>query len=205
MALGKVGVVGRFKPLHNGAAPMLEAICAQADEVIIGIGSCNKYNLRNPFTPAETKAMIDAYLAPRFSNYRFVEIPDFAQRPEYADGQRWREEIKTQYGTLDHFVSGNAFVRELLREEYDIVEPYTLVAPEKRVRLRATEVRLEMAKGDGWKGLVPEEVAQYLEQHGLVDRFRQEFGLRTLAEIAGSDVYRRADSVGEEHHHAQEG
>lgn len=56
--LGAVGFIGRFKPLHNGAALALETLCEQADKVKIGIGSVNKYNLRNPFTAEESQEMI---------------------------------------------------------------------------------------------------------------------------------------------------
>ena len=48
--LGRVGFIGRFKPLHKAAAIVLEEICKRSDHVIIGIGSANKYNYRNPFT-----------------------------------------------------------------------------------------------------------------------------------------------------------
>lgn len=51
----KLGAIGRFKPLHLGAAAMLEALCENAEEVVIGIGSSNKYNLRNPFTAEESR------------------------------------------------------------------------------------------------------------------------------------------------------
>lgn len=201
--LGTVGVIGRFKPLHNGGTLMLESICEKADHVKIGIGSCNKYNARSPFTAEESKDMIDAVLAPRFANYSVIYVPDFAQIPEYNDGQKWKEYVLEQYGNLNHFVSGNEYVAGLLREEYDIVHPASLILPENRVRLRATEVRVEMAKNGDWKKLVPEPIAEYLEQNGLVDRFRREFGLEILAKLAYQD-YKVPESAEQEKVHTQE-
>jgi len=108
--LGRVGLIGRFKPLHIGAMKMLETVCDAADFVVIGIGSSNKYNARNPFTSAETRNMLELALAGR-SNYLIVEVPDYAQDPEYADGQRWKQDIIDTYGTLDAFVIGNACLK----------------------------------------------------------------------------------------------
>jgi hypothetical protein len=38
-----------------------------------------------------------------------------------------------------------------------------------------------MARGDGWRRLVPNEVADYISVHQLDERFRRQFGLQTLA------------------------
>jgi len=173
---------------------MLEAMCQHADQVIIGLGSSNKYNLRNPFTVEESAGMVQAYLSSRFSNYHLVHVPDFAHLTEYSDGKKWKEYLVEHFGSLDHFVSGNDYVTELLKDTYDIIHPATLIPPEQHVRIRATEVRLKMARYEDWKVLVPETVAEYLESNGLVDRFRSEFGLQSIAaslegNISGNEGY----------------
>lgn len=201
--LGRVGLVGRFKPLHNGGAIMLESVCQKADHVIIGLGSSNKYNVRNPFTADESQAMIDLFLRPKHSNYEFVKIPDFAHHPEYGDGQRWRQYVVDSMGPLDHFVSGNDYVQALLSNDYDIMHPADLIPKERQLMLRATEVRVEMARGDGWKTLVPYEVSRYIEQNGLDKRFRQEFGLHTLA-CAADERYWLPENVMQEKAHTLE-
>jgi hypothetical protein len=38
-----------------------------------------------------------------------------------------------------------------------------------------------MARGEGWREMVPPDVATYLEEEGIVQRFRREWGLATLA------------------------
>lgn len=203
MELGRVGVVGRFKPLHNGGALMLEAICEKADEVIIGIGSSNKYNLRNPFTPEESKEMIEKFLSQRFSNYKIIFIPDFAHIQEYDDGQKWREYIKKEFGKLDYFVSGNEYVSKLLEKDYKVIHPAELISEDKRIILKATEVRVEIAKVGNWKSLVPNVVAEYLENSGLVQRFRKEFGLQTLTLLA-NDSYKLPENYDQEKLHTGE-
>jgi len=204
MSLGKVGFIGRFKPLHLGASALLESLCEKADEVTIGIGSSNKYNLRNPFTAEESEKMIDIFLSPRFSNYKIMHVPDFGHVPEYSDGKRWKKEICDAFGKLDYFVSGNDYVRSLLGDKYRLMCPFDAVPEEKQVRLRATRVRLEMARGEGWRGLVPTNVAKYLNRDGLVERFRKEFGLQTLASLAGSESCLHDEDSRQEKMHVEE-
>lgn len=203
--LTTVGLIGRFKPLHNGAALMLDTVCDQAEEVKIGIGSSNKYNLRNPFTAEETEGMIRAYLSPRHDNFEIIHVPDFAHVPEYADGQQWRKHVMDHFGALDAFVSGNDYVQNLLKEDYTIIHPADLIAAEKYLRMRATEVRLEMARLGTWKDLIPKEVAAYLTENNLVERFCSEFGVQALAQVAGEDqTYKRTETEEEERRHTLE-
>ena len=111
----RVGLIGRFKPLHLGGAVMLECVCENAEHVVIGIGSSNKYNVRNPFKAHETKDMINAFLSTRFSNYEIIYVPDSGHIPEFKDGQKWRKYVLEYFGKLDCFISGNDYVRELLK------------------------------------------------------------------------------------------
>ena len=199
----RVGVIGRFRPLHIGSANMLDALCECSEHVIIGIGSANRYNVRSSFTTEETKEMIDLYLSNRFSNYEIISIDDFGHLPEFRDGQRWREEILNKYGTLDMFVAGNAYVLNLLKEWYKTTHPSTLVPPEKRVPISGTMTRIEMAKAGNWEQYVPLAVAAYLKEKGLVERFRKEFGLQTLMLLA-EEKYPRRETLEEERAHISE-
>lgn len=199
-----LGVIGRFKPLHNGGVIMLESVCDIADHAKIGIGSCNKYNPRNPFTAEESSDMIDAALAPRFSNYEILYIPDFGHMPQYRDGKRWAEEVVKLYGELDAFVSSNEYVMQLLGNHYRIIHPSGLIPEEKHVMVRGTIVRVEMAKGEGWRKLVSREVEGYLDENRLVERFRREFGLETLAALADGSDYAAFPKLEKEMSNARE-
>ena len=202
--LGKAGFIGRFKPLHNGGYVMLNSLCEKADEVIIGIGSSNKYNLRNPFTAEESEAMINCVLANKFSNYSIIHIPDFAHLKEYNNGQKWKNYIVEKFKGLDYFISSNEYVRTLLEDSFSLLYPFDIIPKEKYLKLRATEVRVEMAKFGNWKNLVPESVASYLEKNKLVDRFRREFGLKTIANLTYKANYKEDENKHTEKMHAQE-
>lgn len=177
--LGIIGTVGRFKPVHLGHHRALEWMCRRADHVCIGLGSPNKRDLRNPFSARESADMIAAALAGH-SNYTILEVPDLDNRP------KWREQILRLYGSLDHFVTANDYVAKLLGHDYDILHPSNIIPRDEWVYLNATMVREAMARGAPWDTLVPGPVAAYLSKGGLVDRFRREFGLKTLAQLASS-------------------
>ena len=201
--LGRVGLTARFKPLHLGGAAMLEALCKNSDHVIIGLGSSNKYNVRNPFTADESEGMVHAFLKSRFNNYEVIHIPDFAHIPEYSDGQKWREYVKDKMGDLDFFVTGNAYVANLLKDDYSIIKPNEVISSEKRIQLRATMVRYGMAKDEHWEKFVPRETELYLKKHHLVERFQKEFGVETIESLKGVD-YSSLESAQEEMNHTKE-
>jgi len=203
MNLGRVGTIGRFRPLHNGSALMLDNICENAEHVIIGIGSSNKYNMRNPFTPEEAKDMIELYLNGRHANYEVILVPDFGHLPEYRDGSGWKEFMVEHYGTLDHFITGNEYVAKLLGQDYDVVHPASLVERENQVYMRGSMVRMAMATGGDYRVMVPACVADYLEEKGMVDRFRREFGLETIAGL-GTEDWRLPEDMEKEREHTKE-
>jgi nicotinamide-nucleotide adenylyltransferase len=170
----RIGIVARWQPVHLGHIPALHAICDRASHALIGIGSSNRYNLRNPFTLEETTDMIRLALAGR-GNYTLIPVPDL------DDGPRWRVMIVEMFGLLDLFVTANPYVASLLTADYRIVRPVELVPEKERVAIDGSMVRREMARGDCWRELVSGEIADYIVTRQLDERFRREFGLQTLA------------------------
>jgi len=168
-------MVARWKPVHLGHAAVLESLLETAEHVAIGIGSSNRYGLQNPFTAEESAEMIRRVLrgVPP-ERYDLIEVPDLGHGP------RWRAMVAELFGPLDLFVTANPWVRELMREIYRVVHPVSLIPPERRIPLDGTAVRRAMARGEGWREMVPPEIATYLQDEGLVRRFRREFGLATL-------------------------
>ncbi len=166
-------MIARWKPVHLGHSVVLRALCESAQHVIVGIGSSNRYNLRNPFTVDETKAMLAIALRD-YDNYEIVEVPDL------DDGPRWRVMVRDMFGELDAFISDNDYVSGLLQEFYAVIKPVTLVAEEDKVPLNATMVRFAMAAGEPWHTMVAPEIADYLIENNLDRRFRREFGMETL-------------------------
>jgi nicotinamide-nucleotide adenylyltransferase len=192
----RIGMIARWKPVHLGHAAVLRALASRADEVLIGIGSSNRVNVRNPFTAEETRAMLALVLDEASANGtavdgvigqgsrpqgRFAPHVTVVDVPDLDDGPRWRVMVVEAFGPLDAFVTANPYVARLLGDDYRVVRPVDLVPLEERVPVDGTLVRREMARGEGWRELVPVAVQQYLVAGGLDRRFRKEFGLETLA------------------------
>jgi nicotinamide-nucleotide adenylyltransferase len=172
--VGTLAMVARWKPVHLGHAAVLESLVTRADRVRIGIGSANRYDVANPFSAAESADMIRAVLD-GWNNFDVVDVPDLGHGP------RWRAMVLEMFGRLDLFVTANAYVRDLLSPDYTIVHPSRLVAPDRRVAVDGTMVRRAMARGEAWRTLVPRSVQRILDERDLVERFRRDFGLETLA------------------------
>jgi nicotinamide-nucleotide adenylyltransferase len=169
-----LGMVARWKPVHLGHAAVLRGLLASAPRVLLGIGSSNRYDVRSPFTAAETRDMIRLVIG-EAPGVTILDVPDL------GDGPRWRGMVADIFGALDAFVTDNPYVASLMRERYRVMRTVEFVAPEDRVAIDGTTVRRAMAKGEDWRELVPSAVAEYIEAHGLDVRFRREFGLETLA------------------------
>ena len=182
MPFKRIAMIARWKPVHLGQAAVLRALRGGAGQVIVGVGSSNRYNVRNPFTFEETEAMLRLVLDEINPT---VETALYAV-PDLDDGPRWRDLVLDLLGPLDLFVSANDYVRRLLQGVYPLAHPRDLVPRTRHVPIDGERVRRAMARGDPWEALVPPEVAAFLRERALPERFRREFGLRTLAaELSG--------------------
>lgn len=170
----KIGMIARWRPVHLGHEAILRALCRSGEEMLIGIGSSNRYNYRNPFTLAETTHMLELVLS-EFDNRRIIPVPDL------DDGPRWRVMVKEIFGALDLFVTENPYVANLLKDDYRIMRPIELIPLRERVPVDGSGVRRAMARGEEWETLVPPVIAEYIRSNQLDVRFRREFGLQTLA------------------------
>ncbi|MCC7541571.1 MAG: hypothetical protein IT379_35460 [Deltaproteobacteria bacterium] len=165
----RVAMIARWKPVHLGHAAVLEGLARAGRHVVVGIGSSNVYDARNPFTAGETRSMLALVLG----DLPHVEVREV---PDLGHGPRWRAMVVDMLGPLDVFFTANAYVKSLLERDYRVVHPVHLVPPERRVRIDGTMVRRAMLAGEDWRSLVPPAVAEWLDAQGLVTRFLRELG-----------------------------
>jgi hypothetical protein len=114
-------------------------------------------------------------------------VPDFGHIKEYSDGKRWAEFVRENFGELDCFVTGNDYSADLLRPHYIIIHPASLLKKEEQQYMKGSIVRMAIAVGEDYRRTMPACVADYLEQNGLIDRFRREFGLETISQLSDND------------------
>lgn len=169
-----VAVLGRWQPVHLGHQAVLEALCEGFERVVIGVGSADTHDYRSPFSLAEVSEMLRLSLK-YYDNYELAPIPDLRSDPEWC---RLAEEA---FRGIPRLVTANPYVRSLLEGRFAISHPADFLPEERKIRVSATMVRGEMARGGGWKALVAPEIAAFICENSLDLRFRGEFGLQTLA------------------------
>ncbi len=169
-----IGMIGRWQPVHLGHEAALRALCDQFEKVSIGIGSSNIEDYRCPFTQHEVIEMLEIVL-PGYSNFTLIPVADM------PDDEDWTQSLLSRFEGVEHFVTANPYVSHLLRGHFSLSHPASFIPAESKVAVSGTMVRREMACGDRWKAFVPRGIADYILDHGLDKRFRQAYGLHTLA------------------------
>ncbi|MCJ7701514.1 MAG: adenylyltransferase/cytidyltransferase family protein [Anaerolineales bacterium] len=167
-------ILGRWQPVHLGHQAALQSLCSRFDRVVIGIGSSNIHDYRNPFSLAEVKDMLRLSIG-NYTNFTLLPIPDI------IDDRAWCKEVVNTFGQLEYFITANPYVKTLLDDNYLVSHPANFIPEERKIAVSASMVRRQMAQGGDWPTLVPQKVSQYILTQNLDERFRKEFGLHTLA------------------------
>jgi nicotinamide-nucleotide adenylyltransferase len=165
-AVKRAFYIGRFQPLHNGHVTVIDTLCKQADEIIIGIGSAQKSHTKDdPFTAGERVLMITRTLAASNIHKMWYVIP-------IEDLQRnalWVSHVRAMTPPFDQVYSSNSLVTRLFLEAgVDICSPIM----HERDSLSGTEIRRRICTNDSWKDLVPYEVVLVIEEVDGVSRLR---------------------------------
>jgi nicotinamide-nucleotide adenylyltransferase len=160
-------VVGRFQPLHNGHKALVQAALGTGASVVVAIGSSTaKPGLRNPFSAAERRRMVEAVFPNevRSGMVTVVEVPDLHDAPRYAaHALALTGPVDVVYGnddeTLDLFdLAGVRTQRPGLVE---------------RGRYEAKAIRAQLAADDpAWRKCVPPGVAALLAEWDAGRRLR---------------------------------
>lgn len=160
-------VVGRFQPFHYGHKALIAQALEDCVHIVVGLGSTNaKPSLRNPFSAAERRQMIEAAFPNEVasSQLTIVDIPDLHDPP------RWVAHVLKITGKIDKVYGNDDGTLDL----FDFAGLKT-VRPGlvEREKWEASTLRMQMAEDDmTWRKSVPPAVAKLLESWQAGHRLR---------------------------------
>jgi nicotinamide-nucleotide adenylyltransferase len=169
--------IGRFQPYHNGHHQMVEAIAEEVDELILGIGSAgDSHTIRDPFTAGERIMMLTKALEAVDARTYPVPIEDLERNAV------WVSHVQSMSPSFDVAYSHNPLVIQLFSEAGVEVGQSPMF---NREVLEGTEVRQRMIEGTRWRELVPEAVAEVIEEIDGIARIRRV----ATTDVSGGDDY----------------
>ena len=156
--------VGRFQPFHNGHKAVIDLLCNEVDELIIGIGSAQmSHDIRHPFTAGERVLMIQRVLADAKIPVYIIPLEDIKRNA------LWVAHVVSMVPPFDVVYTSNPLVIRLFTEAGFRVESPPMY---QRQELSGTAIRQKMLEGGDWKQYVPEAAAFVIESVGGVERIR---------------------------------
>jgi len=157
--------IGRFQPFHNGHYRMIREIQNEVDELVLGIGSAGDSHTRHdPFTAGErimmiTKSLVDVDLV----TYA-VPIEDLNRNSV------WVSHVQSMSPNFDVAYSNNPLVIQLFEEAGITVRQSPMF---NREELEGTEVRERMVEDKDWRSLVPDPVAEVIDEIDGITRIQR--------------------------------
>lgn len=143
--------IGRFQPFHLGHRRFLEAIAGEVNSIIVGVGSAQaSHTVENPFTAGERVSLIHRSVIDLEPTTYTIPIEDIDR---YAV---WVSHVRAMCPPFDVVYSNNPLVQRLFSEAGYEFEDVQLV---NRDEYRGTAIREKMIADEPWRELVPDPVA----------------------------------------------
>ena len=158
--------IGRFQPLHNGHAYIIERALSEVDDLIIGIGSAeSSHTSSDPLTSGERMEMILKASTVLGIRDRIIPVP-------IRDVNRysvWVSHVTSLVPRFDVVYTNNPLTGELFREAGFEVRGTAIVGREK---LSGIHIRECILDGSPWDDLVPAPVFEYLNELDILSRLK---------------------------------
>lgn len=161
--------IGRFQPFHNGHLHAVKHILRRHSEVVIVIAAAQyNYTIDNPFTAGERAEMIKLGLGELYSRTYIIPIDNIPSNYE------WPRHVLSYTPRVEVVYTNNEFVK-LLFELYRLPVESTPLLP----GVNGTLVRKAIIEGREWRIMVPESVAEFIEEINGLERIRSLWRLGT--------------------------
>lgn len=137
----KIGfVLGRFQPFHRGHRYLIEKALEQCESVMIGVGSANVSDEKNPFSFEERKKHINRVLKKQLYFAQIVSIVPIDDNP---DDDVWLKELLKKTGNIEVVFGNNEWPNKIFEEAgYKVVR----VPLYKRNIYEGTRIRAKLLK-----------------------------------------------------------
>jgi nicotinamide-nucleotide adenylyltransferase len=159
--------VGRFQPFHLGHLEAIQDVLKEVEELVIVIGSAQySHNTRNPFTAGERLVMIRQALHEAgvdASRIWIVPVPDVHLH------MLWVSALEGYTPKFNVVYSNEPLTRRLFMEAGYKVNSIRFF---QRKVYTSTLVREKMLAGESWTKLVPQSVADFINEIDGVNRLR---------------------------------
>jgi len=158
-------VIGRFQPLHRGHMDVIRKCAAESEHLTVGIGSAQySHEPDNPFTAGERYLMIEGALRDEgITNFSIVPVEDLNR---YSV---WVAHVVSMCPPFTGVYTNNPFTRRLFVEAGYAVRASPLY---NRDEFSGTEVRRRMVHDEDWRSLVPQAVAEVIDDIDGVGRLK---------------------------------
>ena len=181
-------LIGRFQPFHFGHLYLIRRALAASDRLIIGIGSSNMTNVKNPLSWRLRKKMLERVIKEEKLDGKIKKIIPLK---DFFNDEKWLNNVLKRTGGFDFAVGNNDWVNRIMkkgRKEVMTVPYY------KRYLYEGEKIRGLISNAKPWESRVPgyligdikRELEKIRYKHviigGTFDHFHQ--GHRILIEKA---------------------
>lgn len=155
----KIGIViGRFQPFHLGHKYLIDKALNICEKIIIGIGSSNIVDEKNPYSISKREKFIRHFIQKEGIEDRIVKIVNL---PDVPDDEEWFKIAQKETGKVDVEIGDNAWTNGIY-ESHGI--SVVRIGFHKRHILEGTKIRHNMKERKPWKERVPEYLHKHLEK-----------------------------------------
>lgn len=146
----KVGlVIGRFQPFHLGHKFLIDESLKLCDYIILGIGSSNKSDDKNPYSADKRLKFLTKFIREEKIEDRVLKIVKLHDNP---DDDVWFENLLMQTGKFDVTIGNNPWNNGII-ERHGI--PAVIIGFYKRKILEGIKIRRLMKNNKDWENRVP--------------------------------------------------
>ncbi len=151
-------IIGRFQPFHKGHKYLIEESLKLADKIIIGIGSANKSDEKNPWSWEERKKVIETFLQHEGLEKNVKDIIPLFDNP---DDDVWFQNLQKATGQFDVTIGNNPWNNGII-ERHGI--PAIAIGFKKRHVWEGVQIRQLMNKKEKWEDRVPDYLLSFISK-----------------------------------------